>query len=130
MAKFNKPIHINEFNSGEIYAKSSEQGEENYENEIGKPTTEKGFRSLYKHLNTIVNQKQANIEAVYFYEACDEPHKEIPENRFGLYYDTEMKNPKISLLIATAFSGGYLSEAEKELLKERGFTYYNNSENK
>jgi uncharacterized repeat protein (TIGR02543 family) len=116
LAKFNRPIHVNEFNCGEIY-------DSNYENEAGQPMTEQGFRSLYKHLTTLISQSVANIEAVHFYEVCDEPNKAAPENRFGLYYDAEMENPKISLLIATAFAGGTLSEAEKALLTERGFTY-------
>lgn len=130
LAQFNKPIHINEFNSGEIYAGMPGQPETtNYENQVGKDVTERGFRGLYKHLNTIVNQKLANIESVHFYEACDEPHKSEPENRFGLYYDTSMEQPKISLLIATAFAGGPLTDAEKDQLYARGFTYYNNVNN-
>jgi hypothetical protein len=67
----------------------------------------------------------ANVEAVSFYEISDEPSKAIPENRFGLYYDTGLQKPKISLLMATAFAGGVLSTAEKSLLSQRNFTYYN-----
>jgi len=117
LAKFNKPIHINEFNSGEIYS--------NYENKASQPVTETGYRGIYKHLNEIVTQTVANVEAVYFYEIYDETNKTIPENHFGLYYDTGLANPKISLLIATAFAGGTLSPAEKDSLTQRSFTYYN-----
>lgn len=123
LSKFNKPITINEFNSGEIYSGGPNHPGPNYENQAGQPVTEDGFKSLYKHLNEIVNQNVANIESVYFYELVDEPQKEIPENRFGLYYDTGLENPKISLYIATAFAGGILSIAEKDSLIKRNFTY-------
>lgn len=121
LAKFNKPIQINEFNSGEIYSGAPNREGADYENQAGQPVTEAGFRSLYKHLKEIVNQKVANIEGVYFYEASDEPRKEIPENRFGLFYDKKLKKPKISLFIATAFAGGKLSKSEKKSLIKRGF---------
>jgi len=124
LAKFNKPIHINEFNAGEIYSGGKAYPKEpDYENQAGKPVTEEGFKSLYKHMNEIVNQKGANIESVYFYEIADEPQKPIPENRFGLYFDVNLEKPKISLYIATAFAGGTLSTAEKDSLIKRNFTY-------
>ena len=126
LAKFKKPIHINEFNCGEIgFGAPGRPSSVPYENLAGEPVTEAGFRSIYKHLNEIVNQKVANVEAVHFYEIYDLPDMPIPLNRFGLYYDTNMQLPKISLLLATAFAGGNLSAAENELLSERNFTYYN-----
>ena len=123
LAQFNKPILINEFNSGEIYQGGSGHPGIDYENTAGKDVTEAGFRSLYKHLSEIVNQTVANVEGVYFYEINDEPNKAKPENRFGLFYDEKLNNPKISLCIATAFAGGKLSKAERMLLISRGFIY-------
>ncbi|MDD5139799.1 MAG: hypothetical protein PHY43_06005 [Verrucomicrobiales bacterium] len=120
LAKFNKPIVINEFNSGEIYSGDAVHPGTNYENRAEAPMTELGFRSLDKHLRGLVNQKVAKVEAVIFYELCDEPKKEIPENRFGLFYDTALQKPKISLLIATSFAGGTLSPAEQNELTKRG----------
>ena len=129
LAKFGKPIHINEFNSGEIFEGSTALPGNDYENKVGYPITEKGFKSFYKHLITITNQESANIESVHFYEAYDRTDQPIPENRFGLYYDEEMQKPKISLLIATSFAGGKLSTEEKELLDKRDFTYYKKAVN-
>ncbi len=123
LAKFNKPIHINEFNSGEIYQGAPNRPGKAYENIAGQPVTELGYSSLYTHLNSLVSQKTAKIEAIYFYEIFDRLQKEIPENRFGLFYDQELQKPKISLYIATAFAGGQLSEAEKDSLLKRDFTY-------
>jgi len=118
LAAFNKPIHINEFNCGEIYS--------NYENKAMQPVTETGYRGIYKHLNEIVNQNVAKVEAVYFYEVYDEPLKGIPENSFGLYYDSNMEKPKISLLLAAAYAGGLLSPAEQDSLTTRNFIFNTN----
>ena len=123
LAKFNRPIHINEFNSAEIYQGTANHAGAAYENVIGKPVTELGFESLYTHLNEIVKQKVAKVEAVYFYEINDNTTKTAPENRFGLYFDNSLQQPKISLYIATAFAGGKLSEIEKDSLIKRNFTY-------
>ncbi len=125
LAKFNMPVHINEFNAGEIYSGGPNHPGTNYENRVGQPMTETGFRSIYKHLNVFVNQRVVNIESVHFYEIADEIQKNIPENRFGLYYDTNLQSPKISLLLATAFAGGKLTPAENDSLLKRNFTYYN-----
>jgi len=120
LAKFNKPITINEFHSGEIYSGAPGFAIPKYENLPNKPVTEAGFKSLDKHLKEIVNQKVANIESVIYYELWDETEKEIPENRFGMFYDTNLQVPKISLLLATCFAGGFLSPAEKDSLTKRG----------
>lgn len=123
LATFNKPIHINEFNSGEIYSGDGNPGRPTaqYENQPGGTVTEAGFRSMNKHLKEIVNQTVANVEAVHIYEIWDEPSKAIPENRFGLYYDTGLQNPKTSLFLETCFAGGTLSQAEQDSLTKRGF---------
>jgi len=123
LSKFNMPIHINEFNSGEITSGASYSPGTDYENQAGQPLTETGYKGLYKHLNEIVNQTVANVESVYFYEVYDQAQNEIPENRFGLYYDTDMEKPKISLLLATAYAGGILSQAEKDSLTKRDFLF-------
>jgi len=115
LATFNKPISINEFNCGEIYS--------NYENKAAQPVTESGYRCIYKHANEVVKQKIADVESVYFYEVYDEPLKGIPESYFGLYYDTSMENPKISLLLAAAYAGGSLSPAEQDSLTKRNFLF-------
>ena len=127
LAKFNKPIVINEFNCGEIYSGDSVHTGQDYENKAGEPLTELGFRSLDKHLREIVNQKSANIEAVLFYELYDEPDQKPPENHFGFYYDLLLTKPKVSLLLVTSFSGGRLSRAEWEELSKRGIGWTDHS---
>lgn len=121
LAQFKRPLRINEFNAGEICSGGpSYPTKSNYENQSGKPITEAGYRSVDKHLKEIVGQTEANVEAVLFYEIWDETRKPIPENRFGLYYDEMMQQPKVSLLIAASFAGGVLSSAEKDELLKRG----------
>jgi hypothetical protein len=121
LAKFNKPIHLNEFNAGEIYSGTGGYSTQpSYENVAGQPVTEQGFQSVDKHLKEIVNQTVANVEAVLFYEAWDEPANAAPENRFGLYYDAPTLNrPKITLYLASCYAGGTLSQAEKDSLTSR-----------
>jgi hypothetical protein len=123
LATFNKPIHVNEINCGEIYSGDGSPGRpiDQYENLPGGTVTEAGFRSLYNHLNEIVNQTVANVEAVHLYEIWDEPSKAIPENRFGLYYDYGLQRPKVSLFIVACLAGGTLSQAEQDSMTKRGF---------
>ncbi len=124
LARFNKPVTINEFNAGEIYNGTTNGANRHpgpsYLNKVGDDVTEDGFKSLDKHLKEIVNQNAANVESVLFYEIWDEPRKAPPENRFGLFYDSALQQPKISLLIATSLAGGNLSPAEKNELTARG----------
>jgi hypothetical protein len=121
LAGFSKPIHINEFNAGEIYSGTGGYSSRaSYENLAGQPVTEAGFRSVDKHLKEIVNQTVANVEAVLFYEIWDEPTNPAPENRFGLYYDAALTRPKISLYLASCYAGGALSAAERDSLTRRG----------
>lgn len=121
LARFNLPIHINEFNAGEIYSGTGGYASlPAYENAPGQPITEAGFLSVAKHLTEIATQTVADVRAVLFYEAWDEPKKEAPENHFGLYYDADTLNrPKITLLLATCFAGGTLSQGEKDSLTKR-----------
>ena len=124
LSRFNKPVTINEFNAGEIYNGTTNGANRhpgpNYQNKTGDEATEDGFKSVNKHLLAIVNQNAANVESVLFYEIWDEPRKAAPENRFGLFYDFTLQQPKISLLIATSFAGGTLSPAEQNELTARG----------
>lgn len=110
LARFNKPIHINEFHCGEIYKSS-------YENKAEHTETESCLRSVARHLQDIARFKGGRIESVYLYELTDEPHKHEPENRFGLMYDLD--TPKVGLFLATAFAGGRLSESEARELTRR-----------
>jgi hypothetical protein len=121
LAKFNLPIHINEFNAGEIYSGTDAYASlPVYENVPGQTVTEAGFSSFAKHLTEIATQTIADVRAVLFYEAWDEPKKVAPENHFGLYYDEgTLSQPKITLLLATCFAGGTLSQAEKDSLSKR-----------
>jgi hypothetical protein len=104
LAAFGKPVHVNEFNCGEIYDPS-------YENAAGGLVTERCLRSFARHLRDIVDQQVASIESVHVYELLDEPRKEPPENRFGLLDASE--RPKPHLFLLTAFTGGDLTEAER-----------------
>lgn len=141
LAKFGKPIHINEFNCGETYSgheegkggKNQEPQSKDYENKAGEEVTEACLSSIAKHLKGLVNytiaakQKLANqpndpsvavVESVHFYEMFDEPTKAPPEDRFGLMYHPA--EPKVHLSLASAFSGGALSQTEiDDLTKDR-----------
>ncbi|HEX5355058.1 MAG TPA: hypothetical protein VFW93_02485 [Aquabacterium sp.] len=110
LARFNKPIHINEFHCGEIYKPT-------FENKADQPETETCLRSVARHLKDIANFKGGRIESVYMYELTDEPRKHAPENRFGLMYDLD--TPKVGLFLLTAFAGGKLSEPEQRELTRR-----------
>ena len=119
LAKFNRPIHINEFNCGEIYSGSPVYPSDPlYENQAGQPVTDACLKGMAKHLKEIVNQTVANVESVHFYEALDEPSKAVPENHFGLLYD--FNTPKVHLFLAAAFAGGTLSASERSEITSRG----------
>jgi hypothetical protein len=120
LALFMKPITINEFNAGEIYSGTPGHQGADYLNRAGDPVTEKGFKGLDKHLKEILRQSAAKVESIILYELADEAHKTPPENRFGLYYDAELHQPKISLLLVTSYAGGSLSPAERHELTSRG----------
>jgi hypothetical protein len=111
LAAFGKPVHINEFNCGEIY-------DAGYENRPGDYATERCLRSLARHLKDLRGQKIAKLEAVHLYELLDEPHKARPENRFGLMRDLD--RPKPHLYLAAAFAGGTLTPHERLELTTRG----------
>ena len=119
LARFNRPIHLNEFNCGEIYSGSQAYpNDPNYENKAGQPVTETCLRSVAKHLVEITNQSVANVESVHMYEIWDEPNKSAPENRFGLMIDLD--TPKVNLFLVSAFSGGALTATESSELTSRG----------
>jgi hypothetical protein len=119
LARFGRPIHINEFNCGETYSGAGDYADRaGYENQAGRPVTEACLRSLAKHLKELVTQTVANVESVHFYEMWDEPAKAAPENRFGLM--TDLGTPKVHMYLAAAFSGGTLSSTEESELTSRG----------
>ncbi len=120
LALFNKPVTINEFNAGEIYSGTPGHKGADYLNHTGDPVTEKGFKCLDKHLKEILRQSAAKVESILLYEVTDESHKPPPENRFGLYHDAGLQQPKISLLLVTSYAGGTLSPAERHELTTRG----------
>jgi hypothetical protein len=104
LAAFGKPVHVNEFNCGEIYRTT-------YENRAGQPLTEECLQTFARQLRHIIDQKIAKIESVHVYELLDEPFKQSPEDRFGLL--DELERPKPHLLLFTAFAGGSLSPEER-----------------
>lgn len=109
LAKFNLPVHINEFDCGEIYNAS-------YDNVAGSAETQKCFQSYKKHLPVLMSQKLVNLESLHVYELFDDPSKNGAEGRFGLMYD--INKPKTHLSIITAYAGGTLSSAEKQAVTE------------
>jgi hypothetical protein len=111
LAKFNKPVHINEFNCGEIYNSG-------YENAVGKPLTNNCLSSIQKHLTALVAQKVINLESIHAYEIADRPAQAAPENRFGLMYD--LGNPKLHIALFSAFAGGTVTATEKQQLDALG----------
>jgi hypothetical protein len=111
LARFNRPIHINEFNCGEIYATD-------YENQEGSPKTETCLKSANKHLKELRTQTAANIETIHFYEMFDQPNKAGPEKKFGLLYDKSRAKP--NLYLATIYAGGTVTSAERREITRRG----------
>jgi hypothetical protein len=109
LAAFKLPVHINEFNCGEIYADA-------YNNQPNSTETYNCYQSYKKHIPVILNQNIAKLESFLFYQLFDEPHKIAPENRFGLMYD--LSNPKNHLSILSAFAGGTLSSAEQKMITD------------
>jgi hypothetical protein len=111
LAVFGKPVHINEFDCGEIY-------DSTYENRMGATYTETCLKALNKHLTDLRSQTIVNLESVHMYELLDEPSKAVPENRFGMMFD--LANPKVHLYLVTAFAGGTLSATERYAITSRG----------
>jgi hypothetical protein len=111
LAAYGRPVHINEFDCGEIYQSS-------FENEAGAPLTEACLKSVAKYVLEIIGQHRANIESLHYYEMFDEPAKAAPENHFGLWYD--MATPKVTAYLASAFAGGSLGASEESAITSRG----------
>jgi hypothetical protein len=111
LAKFNHPVHVNEFNCGEIY-------DSNYDNSPNSAATKTCFQSYKNHLTSFKNQNLINLESVHLYELLDEPQKGAPENHFGLM--TNITSPKVHLYIVTAFAGGNLTIAEQQAVTSLG----------
>ena len=111
LAKFSKPVRINEFNCGEIYTSG-------YENAVGQSVTNTCLASIQKHLTSLVSQKVINLESIHAYEINDRPSQPVPENRFGLMYDLD--NPKLHIALYSAFAGGTVTATEKQQLDSLG----------
>ena len=109
LKRLGKPVIVNEFNAAEIYSPINEK----------KPYDDaKALRSLKKHLEAIISQKDADIEGVEFYELYDEPGKDVVESNFGLMKDAQ--HPKAQMLLVSAFTGGALSAEEKQTIDSLG----------
>ncbi|MHA7633802.1 DUF4214 domain-containing protein [Corallococcus sp. M7] len=124
MARFNRPVRINEFNCAEVYSGDPNTpygAQADYENQPGRPVTEACYASINKHLRVILAQTKVRVEGVTFYELLDQPellpHSEA-ESRFGLMYDLD--TPKVQLMLVSAFAGGSLTAAERTQVTSRG----------
>jgi len=111
LGRFNKPVKINEFNCGEIYATG-------YENAVGQPLTNACLASVQKHLSGLLEQKVIHLESISAYTLTDSPSDAPPENRFGLLYDLD--RPKLHLALYAAFAGGMVTANEKQQLDTLG----------
>jgi hypothetical protein len=111
LARYHRPVHLNEFNCGETY-------EAGFENLAGQPLTERCFKSQARFLLQVLDQATVRVESVHFYELLDAPNKPAPENHFGLWYS--LTEPKVSAYLASAFAGGTLTPAEKSEITTRG----------
>lgn len=113
LARFNKPVRINEFNCGEIYAAGYADTGGN-----AAASTSACLASIQKHLKSLVEQKVIALESIQAYELTDRPAQQAPENRFGLMFDLD--NPKLHLALYASFAGGTVSSAEKQKLDALG----------
>jgi hypothetical protein len=111
LAKFNKPVHINEFNCGDAYTTS-------YNNSTGSATSENCLVSLDRHLTDLKKQTIVNLESVHIYEITDTPSKTPPESWMGVMYN--LSQPKVQLYLLSAFAGGNLTTFERGELTRRG----------
>ncbi len=113
LARFNKPVRINEFNCGEIYSAT-------YDNSADKALTATCLASIQKHLKNLLTQTVVKLESIHAYEITDRPAQVAPENRFGLMYDLD--RPKLHLALYASFAGGQVSAAERQQLSTLGLT--------
>ena len=111
LAAFKRPVHLNEFNCGEIY-------DADYDNQPNSAKTRQCFETYKKHLKELVQQNIIELESIHVYELFDEPQKAAPENHFGLMYD--LQRPKVHILIIAAFAGGTLSASEEQAVIQSG----------
>jgi hypothetical protein len=118
LALFKRPVHVNEFNCGEIYMPSTTNDGSQYDDTTGSPSSETCWKSVAKHMSELANQSVADVESIIYYEALNEPTKSPPEDHFGLMFD--LSTPKIGLYLASAFAGGSLSSVESGAITSRG----------
>jgi len=111
LAKFKKPVRINEFNCGEI-------NDSGYENAVGSPVTNTCLSGIQKHMTSLLTQTLVKLESIHAYEITDRPSQAGAEARFGLMYTLD--NPKLHLALYSAFAGGSVSAAEKQQLDAMG----------
>jgi hypothetical protein len=104
LRKIGKPIIINEFNAGEIYAPLKNQAYDDAN----------ALLSMKTHLDYLVSQTTAPIEGLEFYELYDEPAKNAAESNFGLMKDA--KQPKTQMLLVALYTCGKLSASEANQL--------------
>jgi hypothetical protein len=117
LESFGKPWTINEWNAAEPYTAT-------YVNASG-TVAERGFSGLTDHTRELY-QYSANAslsalgilcDSLVIYEVIDTD----PLGPFGLHYNiTTTASPKVSMYIATAFSGGNLTTAEEAEITSRG----------
>jgi hypothetical protein len=104
LRKIGKPVIINRFNAGEMYAPLKSQAYDDA----------KALLSMKTHLDYLVSQTTAPIEGLEFYELYDEPAKNAAEPNFGLMKNA--KQPKIQMLLVALYTCGKLSASEKNQL--------------
>lgn len=112
LQSFAKPVHINEFNCGEIYDSA-------YSNTPTATKTLECFQAYKKHVTDLAGQTIiSQLESLVFYELFDEPNKSGAEAKFGLLYSAT--SPKDHLYITTAYAGGTLTTSERQRVIDLG----------
>ena len=106
--KLDKPIIVNEFNAGEVYA--AREGKR-YDDAAA-------LASLKTHIEYLLGQTEARIEGAEFYELYDEPAKDIVESNFGLMRTPAQ--PKTQMLLAAVYACGRLAPNERDALVNAG----------
>jgi hypothetical protein len=112
LAQYKRPVQFNEVNCGEIY-------DPLYQNTWSGYLVESCNKSLNNTLNYLTTQTYVTIEDIDVYEFLDRPEKSGFEARFGMQFD--MRAWKMTMLTATLYAGGNLSETERGYLTRRGF---------
>lgn len=114
LAQFKKPVSLNEINCAETYLGAFDN------HDASSALFVDCLHSLKIHLNAWKNNTQLDVESILLYEFRDNPAKEEPENRFGMFWTDSVGpvyTPKPQYYIMKSMLGVGLTTGEENILK-------------